>query len=69
LTVSSTPTGNQPRLCNAWIGVPLLTTEQRITKVVTEQSMQVVMTEAMRPFMTEGASREEVGEGRVVFER
>lgn len=49
--------------------MPLLTTEQRITKVVTEQSMQVVMTEAMRPFMTEGASREEVGEGRVVFER
>jgi hypothetical protein len=47
----------------------LLTTEQRITKVVIEQIIQVVVTEAIRARMTEGASRERVGEGRVVLDR
>lgn len=51
------------------MGLPLSTTVQRITKVVTEQMMHEVVTEVMRPLMTEGASRDNWAEGRVERER
>ena len=40
--------------------------EASMTNVVTEHTMQVAVTDCMRPRMTEGASRESVAEGRVV---
>lgn len=43
-------------------------TDASTTKVVTEQRMQVIVTDCMRPRMTEGASLESVAEGRVVTE-
>lgn len=68
LTDSSRPAGNQPRLWRAWRGVPFSTAEQRRTKVKMLQIIQEVVTEAMRPLMTEGASRDSCAEGRVVRE-
>lgn len=41
----------------------------RNTKVDMEQIIQEMVTERIRPRITDGASRESVGEGRVVEER
>lgn len=46
-----------------------MSTEDNKIKVPTEQTIHDAVTDRMRPRMTEGASRESWGEGRVVDER
>jgi len=54
--------------CMLLNGLPF-SKDERSTNVNSEQIMQVVVTERIRPRITEGASRDSVGEGRVVEER
>lgn len=67
-TASSMPIGNHPMWCMLFIGLPVSTDESK-TNVNIEQMMQEVVTERIRPRITDGASRERLGEGRVVEER
>jgi hypothetical protein len=53
--------------CRDLRGLPL-PTEDNKTKVPTELTIHDAVTNRMRPRMTEGASRESCGEGRVVGE-
>jgi hypothetical protein len=53
--------------CTDFRGLPLPTDDNK-TKVPKEQAMHDDVTNRMRPRMTEGASRESCGEGRVVEE-
>lgn len=54
--------------CMLFNGPPFSTDESK-TNVNMEQMMQDVVTERIRPRITDGASRERFGEGRVVDER
>src|SRR5205809_1506295 len=67
LTVSVTPTGHQPRRWRASMGVrcPHEVMTRNVEVVV---MMQDRVTARMRPRITEGASRESCGDGRVVEE-
>jgi len=65
---SKMPIGNHPMRCMLLNGLPF-SKDERSTNVNSEQIMQVVVTERIRPRITEGASRDSVGEGRVVEER
>jgi hypothetical protein len=64
------PTGKYPIRWSDLSGVAQVSssTAERTTNVVTEQIMQDIVTDCMRPRMTEGASRESCGDGRVVEE-
>jgi hypothetical protein len=67
--LSTSPTGKYPKRCRAFRGLRTASpssTAARTTNVVTEQMMHDTVTDAMRPRMTEGASRERLAEGRVV---
>lgn len=68
LITSSKPTGNKPIRCSDLSGLPLSTAE-RETKVMSEQMVVEMVTQRMRPLITDGASREMPSEGRVVGER
>jgi hypothetical protein len=62
------PIGYHPIAWKAAAKVPSLTIVQRITNVAIEHIVQEVVTEAMRPRITDGASRDRFAEGRVVEE-
>lgn len=62
--------GKYPISCRAFkelvTYVPFLSTEDKTTNVMVEHIMQLIVTDCVRPLMTEGASRDRLGEGRVV---
>ena len=65
---SVAPTGQYPMECKDLRGLPPSTEDNRI-KVPIEQTIHDDVTKRMRPRMTEGASRESCGDGRVVGEK
>lgn len=66
--VSTRPTGQYPRACRASAGVAW-PCEVKIRKVMTVQTTQVNETDAIRARITDGASRDKVGDGLVVGDR
>lgn len=64
LKLSVIPTGNKPILCSDLSALPF-SREVKEKNVMRRHAVVEIVTERMRPFITEGASRERVAEGRV----
>ena len=72
LIASKVPTGQTPIRCKVLESAALESPPSLLTRtmhVERAHSMQEVVTDLMRPRMTDGASRDSVGDGLVVAER